>query len=244
MKDAVRGTFWPYDVFGYLLPGLVLLAVAARANEFAGRLYSSYWHDGKWTHVVVVVGMAYVAGHVIAAFSSWILERGLLRKRMGWPTERMFPESTERTWGRSRVLNFFVPEYGRPYSAAFRADVARLFRERTGGDVAEFHDRFWLAWNYVGLHAPVAHRRATHFLELYGFSRNLAMSALMAAAVPVVYGWTAPVPWWAWSPGWLVVAVVMFCNYAKLLRRLNDEVFRAFVALAMGPPAPPPTPDV
>lgn len=235
MRDYAKVYFWPYDVFGYLLPGLVLLAVVAKTNAWAYHLYAGFWHAGELQNLLVIAGLSYVVGHAIAAAGSWTLERLLLRRTLRWPTQRLLDQANED--GRlARLLLGLVPGYERPYSAAFRKQVRRRFRSTFGFDTDDFHDLFWVVWSHVSLNHTPGFRRATHFLELYGFNRNLSTTALLCLPLPLLPGWTNLLPVWAWTSCCLVLAVLFFSNYAKLLRRLNDEVFRAFVSLAAAPP--------
>lgn len=251
MNDTLRGYFWAYDIFGYLLPGLVLMALLAAGNETVGKPIIDLWTSNHWQNVFVVAGFAYVVGHVIAAASSWALERHLLKNTLGWPTQRMFGLKIEHKgfftkcclirfllrWGVTPILLWVVPDYGRAYSPSFQKTVRDRMRDVIPEHSDDFHDWFWLVWNYVAHHHPVAHKRATHFLELYGFSRNLAMTLLGACLLPFLNTWKEPLPRWMWITLCLGSAVLLFSNYAKLLRRLNDEVYRAFVSLSMRPPA-------
>ena len=234
MTDNLRGYFWPYDIFGYLLPGVVLLALLGKSNETAFELYGQYWSGAGWQNVLIIAGRAYVVGHLVAALSSWIIERQFFRRVFGWPTQRMFGLKVNRgrlSAGLYRSLSWIIPEYDRAYSATFQRHVSATINRKLGIEVDDFHDRFWLAWNYVALHHPPGFRRATHFLELYGFSRNLCMALLLAMPAPLFPGWIEILPPWIWASGLFVAALFFFSNYGKLIRRLNDEVYRALVSL-------------
>ena len=99
--------------------------------------------------------------------------------------------------------------------------------------IQDEHDRFWLSWEYVTLHHPVAYKRSNHFLELYGFSRNSAMSflivALMPLSLPWMSSWSPPINAIAWSGLSMLAGLILFSNYIKLFRRMNDEVYRGLV---------------
>lgn len=232
MDEKAKIYFWPYDIFGYLLPGLVLLALCARANSWAYDVYAQYWHGGAWQNVVVIIGFAYVVGHIIAAASSLVVERVLLKHTLGWPTQRLFAREAPSHRFAKLVL-WFVPGYERAYSADFQRLVLRELERQFGAASEDFHDWFWLAWSQVSMSHPAAFRRATHFLELYGFSRNLCMALFLSAFLPLLESWTNPItPKIVWIVLCLLGAGLLFANYAKLLRRLNDETFRAFVVVS------------
>lgn len=88
---------------------------------------------------------------------------------------------------------------------------------------------FWISFSYISLHHPIAYKRATHFLELYGFSRNMSMSFVFISLLPIFPHWNNDfIASWILSTVSLFIAFILFVNYTKLLRRLNDEVFRGF----------------
>lgn len=259
-KLIPKTTFWPYDVFGYLLPVLALAAGAVAANRHVGAALLVWVYPGDELDLVALVaavGIAYVVGHVVAAAASYTLERFVLVRLLRYPTVRLFPGlpasspsahveepgwvSKARELGRrlrSRLrwtawpARFLVPGYYRPYSEAFRERVLAHYEALFGFRPVDVHDLFWVTWEYVAVHHPPGYRRAAHFLELYGFARNVSMALLLLALLPLAPGWTDVAPEVWWSGAMVVGAALMFSSYAKLLRRMNDEVFRAFVATA------------
>jgi hypothetical protein len=236
--------FWAYDLFGYLLPGSLVLAALGKFNRLGHDLIASRWNSGRIQDAALLVGVAYVLGHLVAALSSLVLEKLLLRKVLGYPTSRMFPNPSKPPLGLwrkagGRVLRFFFPGYFRAYTEQFRAAMDRHFLAAFGFDASDDHDRFWLAWEWVSLHHTVAHRRATHFLDLYGFSRNTSLACFAIAFAPLAPAADCPLAGFPWFLGWGLAALVLFSNYTKLMRRMDDEVYRAFVAASCSPdPAP------
>jgi hypothetical protein len=256
-----RTAFWPYDIFGYLLPGAVLsiaVGVANGAVDVVGATGGTPERarvTPSLAEAALGLLIAYLAGHMVAALSSRLLEYEALRRFWGLPTALMFPQggagaSVVRRWRRvarwfgARLLGILQPSYRRPYSPAFRDAFDSLFREtfHTKETNIDQHDRFWMCWEYITLHHPVGYRRATHFLELYGFSRNVSMAFLLCALLLLFGGWQAPItPGW-WVTASVVLGAVFFANYLKLIRRMNDEVYRAFV-IAARPGTALPTPS-
>lgn len=232
--------FWAYDLFGYLLPGTLVLAAAGKFNRVGHDLIAGRWNSGRIQDVALLIGLAYVLGHLVAALSSLFLEKLLLRKVLGYPTSRMFPAPATTTPGKvrkigSRLLRFFFPGYFRAYTEQFRTALDGHFVAAFGLNPTDDHDRFWLIWEWISLHHTVAHRRATHFLDLYGFSRNTAFACLSIALLPFLPAAACPLTATAWAGGWAVAAYVLFSNYTKLMRRMDDEVYRGFVAAACTP---------
>lgn len=222
--------FWAYDIFGYLLPGLLVLVGFAKGNQWIHDNLSTHWNSLNVLNVIVLIGAAYVVGHIVAALSSYALERLVLRWTLGYPTARMFSGTLRWRWYLLKVL---FPGYFRAYSEAFQRKFDQCFEDRFGMIPGDHHDRFWLAWSYISLHHAPAFRRATHFLELYGFSRNMSMGFLLVAFNPWLPSWRSPIPATCWVLISLLSAWFMFVNYTKLLRRLNDEVYRGFVVCSL-----------
>lgn len=219
--------FWAYDVFGYLLPGLMLLGGYILTNSSVDRRLHAVRPHNDWVAAVVVLGGAYVLGHLIAAVSSFLLERLIVSRWLQYPTHHFFVRTSEP----NKIGNALLSGYLRPYSNDFRRAVEQRFEEKFKLNPSDPHDLFWVTWAYISMYHAAGYKRATHFLELYGFSRNTAMAVLALAPAPLFPGWTRVALWWVWIPGLLIVAYLMFVDYLKLLRRLNDEVFRSFVSL-------------
>jgi hypothetical protein len=127
-----------------------------------------------------------------------------------------------------------VPRYRGELGSDFQHAVQKALQATFDIRCEDAHDHFWLCWSYISLHHPAAFRRGTHFVELYGFSRNAAMAFILIALMPLLslwpfYSWH-PTIWW-WNQTWisLVAALFFFSNYAKMMRRLDDEVYHSFL---------------
>ena len=230
---VVRDYFWPYDVFGYFLPGLVGVLAYSEGNRAIGSIMDRLWITGRLLDIVVLAAAVYISGHIIAALSSWFLEKQILRGVLKYPTTRLFSTTpVDTTSLRARLGNVLFPGYLTQYSTEFQARFRQLFRETFSLEPSDPRDCFHLCWSYVCLfHAPAYHR-ASHFIDLYGFARNLSMCFVLIFPAPFVRGWTGILPTWLWCVTCLFVALTMFVNYAKLLKRLDDETYRGFVSHA------------
>jgi hypothetical protein len=224
-EESSKVSFWAYDIFGYLLPGLVLIAGYAKSNIWVYDNIHIHWTSGSYADYAIILGVAYTVGHIVSGLSSLILERLLLRRFPKYPTYQMFKPDDDTP----KKVKIFFPGYFRPYSKEFQKSVRDKIKTEFNIDDPEEHDLFWLCWSYICLNHPVAYKRATHFLELYGFSRNMSMSFLLLVPATWFASWTDTMNGYVWSFGTLFSAWILFVNYTKLLRRLNDEVYRAFV---------------
>lgn len=232
-QKRIRSYFWGYDVFGYLLPGALLALVAAKTNSWVYEQVVGHWHIEDATigiyliDFLVLIFFVYILGHIISGFSSLILERLLLRNTFKYPTYRMFKDGNYPEVPKWKDILF--PGYFRAYSPTFQQSFYEKFDKKFESLNRDTHDLFWVSFSYISKNHPVAYKRATHFLELYGFSRNISMSFILIATLPLFPYWDESfINQWVLSGTSLLIAFIMFVNYTKLLRRLNDEVFRAF----------------
>ncbi|MFH1349886.1 MAG: hypothetical protein ABII26_03025, partial [Pseudomonadota bacterium] len=75
--------------------------------------------------------------------------------------------------------------------------------------------------------------RLNTFLNLYGFSRNISMSGLLAASVLIIgmfsTGFSTQKMWWIIVA--LGICIGMFYRYLKFFKHYTEEVFRAYAAM-------------
>ena len=103
-NELTKISFWPYDLFGYLLPGVILILAFSVGDSFWSHKVQSAWLSERWSNVLLLLLIAYIAGTCIAAFSSWFLERQILRRLWLYPTSR----STVRTKGMGSSNSFLL----------------------------------------------------------------------------------------------------------------------------------------
>jgi hypothetical protein len=68
-----------YDIYGYFLPGAVLLAVLW--SPYA--LVKGFWPSSSWGSAVIAVILTYVAGHLIQSIATFALPASSLRTESG-----------------------------------------------------------------------------------------------------------------------------------------------------------------
>lgn len=245
-----------YDFFGYLLPGtfFYLLAVAPHdgygvlqviAQRISGQHPDSTYqflvadfvtkllHQSPIFFAALALLVGYITGHIIAALSSLVLERLFVEKFLKYPAINMFGLQ-----GRWRIPDIIFGKYRRPYGDRFRHSYQQKLEETFHLKFGNPNDLFWLSSEFVAHNCPTALSRAVHFLNLYGFARNLSMRFLLAGAALLmivlfsllngaVIGWFPPVLFLLF----LLFSLVFYWDYLKLLRRLNDEVLQGFLRL-------------
>lgn len=226
--------FWPYDIFGYFVPGLVLLYSALMTNDKVQAVVpiDKFASTSGTNYVLVLIWgfLIYVGGHIVASLSSNILERALVNYFFKFPTDWFFFIDKEKYWFRRWVINLIGLDYCEPYSSEFKELFWRKYKKTFSISAKQKSDVFWLCQEWLPLAHPAAYKNAMHFLELYGLSRNTCMSFIMIMLLPYLPGWNSTIPSCLWMTVSLAIAYFLFSNYLKLLRRMNDMVFRGFVA--------------
>lgn len=102
--------FWPYDLFGYLLPGVVLIAPLTQfQREVRDAVTSRYQGDSISDHIIIVI-VCYISGHIVASLSSSLLEKGLLNLTFGYPVVQFFGEYNKGPFPR-RILGWLTDLY-------------------------------------------------------------------------------------------------------------------------------------
>ncbi|MCE9597051.1 MAG: hypothetical protein K8S54_03705 [Spirochaetia bacterium] len=238
--------FTLYDFFGYLLPGVVFwmaMLLSLDATHFVlGMLayQQPMWGSSQqlrifhavqelvkgspWFISVSSALLCYITGHLVSAISSFFGERLFVERTLGYPGRNLFLKNAPTGFW-ATIFRKFV----RPYSPEFQKAFNKQFKHIFGIDGGNPNDRFWLAFEYIAHWCPSAFARSMHFLNLYGFNRNISYSLILAAVASCVVMWLRKYPCPLLIPLLLIVASLPFYwNYLKLLRRLNDEVFRSF----------------
>jgi hypothetical protein len=217
--------FTVYDFFGYLSAGFVLLVGLAAA--FTG---SESWQRTPGATVgLLLVVVAYTAGHVIANVSGYLIEGTLVRRILGAPNKVLFAESGPQ-WAR------LLPGYYRPLPPEQRKRV--LGRAAQAGITEPGEGLFYHCFSAAKESESTMTRLST-FLNLYGFCRNMAVSTLIVAIAlfaGMLLG-TAETghlvaPGW-WAAGAFLASIGLLYRYLKFFRHYSVEVF---VSYAEPPP--------
>lgn len=210
--------FTSYDFWAYLSSGFLLLfAVDAVAG-------SNLLMRDTWTIVqgVAAVSLAYAVGQIVASASSFLFERILVGKLLGYPRSVLFGKAKAWKW-----VQRCLPGYFEPLPAATQKAV--LEKGGKVGVVAPGEALFWPAFHYAR-ETPSVIARLSDFLNLYGFCRNTALVAFIDAAI---FQWSylqpkAPEEHLLWSRIAVCIGIGMTLRYLKFYRIYSSEVFTAF----------------
>ena len=213
--------FSVYDFFGSLSAGFVLLVGVAAA--FTG---SESWQRTPTTVIgLLLVVVAYIAGHVIANISGYLIEGVLVRRVFGTPSVVLFQKHKPR-W-RARLL----PGYYRPLPLEQRERV--LGRASEAGITGPGEGLFYHCFSAAKERESTMTRLST-FLNLYGFCRNIAVSTFFVAIAlftgtllgTAKTGHLVPPGWWA--AGAFLASIGLLYRYLKFFRHYSVEVFVSY----------------
>lgn len=210
--------FTSYDFWAYLSAGFTLLFAVDQAAGTRLLMRDS------WTVVqgTVAVSIAYMVGQLVASASSWLFERLLVGKLLGYPRNVLFGQPKAWSWVRNLLPTYFEP---------LPAETQRAILKKGGkinvnkpGDAL-----FWPAY-VAGREVPAVAARMDNFLNQYGFCRNTALVAFVDAAV--LY-WSylqpnGPEVHLLWARLGLIAGIGMTLRYLKFFRHFALEVFTSW----------------
>ncbi len=216
-----RVPFDPYDIFGYLASGLLLIAGMDLIIGFPNVL----GRDLKTTEMILLVFAIYVGGQLVATPAKAILEDLIVEKILGRPSINLLRK--KKPW----IRWFLFPEFYKPLPKEIQD---RIRTRATSEKAPPMGEPFFL---FVRYHADILCNekllaRLDTFLSRYGFARNLAFTSLLVGVGLLVkawrtadlhllqYGWTA-----------LVVGVLLFYRYLKFFRQYSYELFNTYSGL-------------
>lgn len=213
--------FTVYDFFAYLSSGAVVLAAADYA-----------WHFGLLSEkdvspilAITLVIFAYVLGHVVAQFSSALLENVFVARVL----KRPFPIllGAEPRW---RILKAIFPGYFRQMPTAIRERVRTQAAARKC--VADDEALFLHVYPVVTSNER-SQARQDVFLNQYGFSRNMAFAfAVSAVCLFVAHRYHPQTILERWPVLAAVGAVTMFYRYLKFFRQYSFELLIRYAELS------------
>ncbi len=163
--------FSAYDFFGYVAPGMLVLAGLEWTIGYPHILNQ----DLKLFAIAVLVLAVYVAGHLMAGPAEAVLEDWFATKALGRPSENLFASK-----GAHPILARLFPSYFTPLQSAVQARVRE--RARRAG-VEEIGEPLFLL---VRFHEQtLANERLLTkldtFVGRYGFARNMAFTCMLFA---------------------------------------------------------------
>ena len=227
--------FSDYDIWAYLSAGMLTIA----AWDFA--FGTSWVLRADWSPAdgTIIVFAAYIVGQISATPASWILERLLVARVLQSPSVNLFAES--QTHFRGFLQRTILSDYYSPLDEGLR----RRIIERAGPDVATGEPLFWRAYP-IAKRDPTAFPRMGMFLNQYGFCRNIAFVAILAATfdlvaiyvvTPAAAATQTADQLWFWAVVSIIGGILMFHRFLKFYRLYAVEVFVAYAETGVEPSA-------
>ena len=205
--------FTVYDLFAYVSAGSLLVGLVDLR-------WGPGWlaQDLTAPRTAALTLAAYLVGHVVAQLSSLVIENGLIARVLGKPSENLMASKTRR-W------RWIFPLYFRPLTQETQERIRKNARARgfSGEGEALFSHVFSVVGNDERLQAKL-----DQFLNLYGFSRNMAF-VLVASSLVLLGSRLADeaVPL-SWPIGAGVFGVIFLYRYLKFFRQYSYRLLLAY----------------
>ena len=157
-----------YDLYGYLLPGIALVAVLWLPFGVS----MNVWPRAEWSSALFIAALAYIAGILLHGLARWAFPEERLHPNGRYPSSFLLDANDRFFRERKRALTDEI-------SVFYGLDVMK-------GDVDARRNDAFLMCRLV-LQAKSVAGYAEHFQGLYGLMRGLTAAALIGAAFDV--GW-------------------------------------------------------
>lgn len=199
MKDI---PFSVYDIFGYLAPGFLVLVII---DSVYFRQLVLLKDPGLVTGILLI-GAAYIIGHILAVPSAWLLERKVTKKWLKAPSISLFWKTHETFW--NKVFGHYLERFPEPIRSNLLKQFSReiikedkepgdmniFFSKLTGNRIAPQNINLTKSGNLIYYHAYGKVKKdkdmmavQNRFLQLYGFSRNMSFSFLFCfVLIPIL----------------------------------------------------------
>lgn len=215
-----RLPFDPYDFFGYLASGLVLVLGMNVVLGFPQVLGA----DLKPIETLFLILAVYVTGHITASPAKALLEDAIVGRLLGSPSVNLIASRRSAVWPR------LFPEYYRPLPERTRAQLlakcaAEGLLSDDEGEPLFLHIRFRPE---IRIDA-VLMKRLDEFRNKYGFCRNLSFVTFLVGIAMVARWQFDPRPeLLQYGATSIVASAMLFYRYLKFIRLYTFELFNTY----------------
>jgi hypothetical protein len=220
--------FTDYDFYAYLTAGGGLLFALDLTFNNAAVVRQPAW---TFVTIILVTGLAYITGQLIASLSSLIFEHWFARAVLVPPLSLQLGIAPSRR--RERVVaRFVVGRYYEPLPENMRLRVLERAATALGVSVVELRgaeEVFQVAFP-AARRSPDVAARMDGFSKLYGFNRNVALVAMIAAGMFLVRGVGGDTPFLLLAGAASVVAAGSFGRFLKFYAAYSAEMLRGYLA--------------
>jgi hypothetical protein len=213
-----RVPFDPYDFFGYLASGLLILVGMQLVLGFPQIL----GQDLKFVSSAFLLLAVYVAGQIIATPAEAILENLVVDKILHRPSVNLLRAK------RPRVRGILFPGFYRPLPEVIRT---KLLHRIDAEGIQGAGEAFFVQVRYKPevLENEKLIKKLDMFISKYGFSRNLAFSSLVVGCALLWKSFFGHDPEaLKYSVTALSASVMLFYRYLKFFRQYSYELFNAY----------------
>lgn len=251
----LNNSFNLYSIFGYLLPGFFLISLVVIDYDFCSvaRSYienkelklnvlrnsdlkinfifdyfnSGDFSDFKFISFIIFMFFCYLLGHIVSAISSFVLERYIVKNLITFPTETLFQNIEPK--------GLCFKTFRKPFTEKIIDKIDESIEVTFGKDIPR-SEYYWLCYSYIITSRPYLATRIHHFVNLYGFSRNIVGSIIIYLFFRLfVLNWhlNSDMDSCSWFVFFILLfsAGVMFWNYLKLFKRQTVDTFFLFLSI-------------
>lgn len=220
-----RLPFDPYDFFGYLASGLVVILGMNVVLGFPQVLGA----DLRPVETLFLLLAVYVTGQITASPAKALLEDAIVGRVLGRPAMNLLAIRPSPFWSR------LFPGYYHAWADRARDRLlARCAAE--GVDAADAGEPIFL---HVRFRPEIRTdtslmKRLDEFRNKYGFCRNLSFVTLIVGIVMVTRYWFEPRPeLLQYGVTALAAGIMLFYRYLKFLRLYTFELFNTYAHAAL-----------
>lgn len=215
-----RLPFSPYDFFGYLASGLLVVAGMDLTFGFPAVL----GRDFTMVESAILLLVVYVTGQIIATPAKALLEDLLVARILRRPNINLLEKK------KPCLRGLIFPGYYQPLPEQARKRV--LARAESEGIKGIGEDLFLhVRYNPQVLENVKLMDRMNSFLNQYGFHRNLSFSALIVGVTLILklkLGLDVSPELGMYATVSLVGGVLLFYRYLKFFRQYSYEMFNTY----------------
>ena len=212
--------FSVYDFFAYLSSGAVLIVTA----DYVWALGLLTTKEVTPVLAVALVILAYVAGHIVAHFSSFFLEQIVVHRLLKTPASLLLGAKPN-----SVILASLFPNYHRQLSTTMQERIREQAALRKC--TAEGEGFFQHAYPLVTANDRYQ-ARLDEFRNQYGFARNVSFAFLTAAVAIYFAHWYGSNPVrLRWAALAAIAGISLFYRYLKFFRQYSYELFLRYSQL-------------
>lgn len=227
-----------YTIFGYLFPGFLLVTlfvIDVDLNSFLNNKNEelkiesilNFFSQGTMSDFKIIpffifMFFCYLMGHIISAISSIIIERIIVKNMLGYPSENLLKECNKKEY----------LDFKKPFSKSFIKKLKQKIESKF--NVKDENEYYWLCYTSILNEKPHLTNRIQHFVNLYGFSRNITAAFFIYVFLRIsILTWCINIDFDKYTLLinfiFVFCGILMFWNYLKLFKRQAVDIYITFL---------------